>query len=291
MSPVKFGRNYSLSIGKRGGGYLNLQLPFTMEFDIHRNVLSSANTGNLRVLNLSQQSRNSIRKNVIDPQDVRSCFLRAGYQQTNPLIFTGNISRCFSVREGTDFVSQVEAFDAGLACISATSAFAVPTGTKRTDIVKRMVQDMPGVTMGAVGSQVQGQTPRGNSYNGPTIEILRQFVGGGLFIDNGKAYVLSDNECLAPNGIEVINADAGLLNTPVLEETILHFDMLFEPRLRIGQKITLQSQTEPSLNGDYKIVELHHRGTISEAVAGEATTTVGMFAPFLGQNLTVVPEV
>jgi hypothetical protein len=37
--------------------------------------------------------------------------------------------------------------------------------------------------------------------------------------------------------------------------------------------------TEPQLNGQYKVVSIKHQGTISDAVCGDAITTVGLFNP------------
>jgi hypothetical protein len=69
------------------------------------------------------------------------------------------------------------------------------------------------------------------------------------------------------------------LGKPYQEAGILHFSMLFEPRLKIAQAINLVSMTEPQLNGQYKVVSIKHQGTISDAVCGDAITTVGLFNP------------
>ena len=54
----------------------------------------------------------------------------------------------------------------------------------------------------------------------------------------------------------------------------LVFNMIFEPRLEVGQVIELRSQLAPQFNGQYKIFGLKHNGIISDTKGGTATTTV-----------------
>jgi hypothetical protein len=285
----KFLRSYELSIQGNDRNFLTLKPPFTVSFDIIRNVLTSANTFNFRVYNLSENHRRLLQKNVTDFGNNRFVYFRAGYGENLSLIFSGNITQGFSVREGTNFITSIDAFDGGFAFITAMTNLSFPAGTERKDIIKAVVATLPNVSIGAVGNAVTGAIPRGNSYKGASTEILAELTGNGFFIDNGKAYVLADNECLEPNGIVVIDPSVGLLNTPERDETNMRFDMIFEPKLQIGQKVSLKSVTEKYLNGDYKVISLHHRGLISEATCGEAVTTVGLMAPYAGIEFAVIP--
>ena len=293
---IKFGRNYTLDIQTNDKNHIIIKPPFTLEFDIIRNVLSSANTCTFRIYNLSAEHRKLIQKNIIDYDNIRSIVFMAGYGKNLSLAFTGDIQQAYSYRTGTEDITEINAFDGGFAFITSNTNRVFPAGTSELDMCKTMMKDLNGIKPGAVGQNFRGKLIRGTSKSGATSDILYEHSGGCFFIDNGRAYMLADNECLAPNGITVINADSGLLETPQQEESILRFPMLFEPKLRIAQKITLQSQTESWLNGDYRVVSLSHKGIISEAVGGEAVTVVGILAPFLGIakggsfGLTVVDE-
>ena len=271
----KFDRNYSLSVGTQNGGVLTIEPPFTVEFDITRNILSSANTSSIRIYNLSQKNRNQIRKNVTDYDDQRSVILQAGYGTNLPIVFSGNISQAWSVRESVNFITQIESFDGGFAFANGITNTTFPAGTPQEVIMETLLDSLPGVSVGALGSY-PGQISRGNSYSGSTTDILGELSGGGFFIDNGKAYCLGNSEVI-DGAIQIINAQSGLLGTPVREQTILNFDMLFEPRLIIGQKIQLQSLTDTNFNGFYKVISLKHRGLISPTVCGDAITSVGLF--------------
>lgn len=272
----KFGRNFTLTVEATDGNTLTIGLPFTLEFDITRNILSSANVASIRVLNLNAIRRSQIRKNVLDYDDLRLVNLQAGYGGNIPVVFNGSITQAWSVREGTAFVTQIESFDGGFAFANASSDINFPADTDQQIVVSTLVQQMSayGVKPGAIG-KIEGKLSRGNSYSGSTPNLLKELTGGAFFIDNGKVNVLGTNEVL-PGVLTSIDASVGLLGTPVREQTIINFDMLFEPRLLIGQKITLTSFTDSNFNGDYKIISLKHRGTISDAVCGDAITSVGL---------------
>lgn len=291
MAEKKFGLNYLLNAQTQGAANtLTVRPPFTLEFDITRNVLTSANVAQFRIYNLNANNRNQIRKNVNDQADQRMIQLLAGYGEKLSLAFEGSITQAWSMREGVNFVTQIESFDGGFAFANAASDLAFPAVTEQRTVMEALVQDLAGygVKMGAVGD-VPGKLTRGNSYSGSTCGILKQLSGGRFYIDNGKAYILADHECIE-GPITLINAAAGLLGTPLREQTIINFDMLFEPRLIIGQQLSLESTTtdDQNVNGTYKVISLKHRGTISEAVAGDAITSVGLLQPLGVQKLKVV---
>lgn len=275
----KFDRNYSLAVGTDDGGTLTIALPFTIEFDITKNILTSANVCQIRIYNLSETNRNKIRFNFYNSGEFRPILLNAGYGEKNlPTIFNGNITQAWSVREGNNFVTTIECFDGGAAFANATTSLVVPSGTPQSTVIANVVKDLApfNVTPGHLGSY-PGSIARANSYSGSTTDILRELTGGGFFIDNQKANCLGNAECV-PGGIPVINAQSGLLGTPVLEQTILNFDMIFEPGVIMAQQILLQTnEIIQNFNGLYKVISIKHRGMISRAVCGEAVTSLGMF--------------
>lgn len=288
-SAYKLDRNYSLTINSPNlESPLIVSLPFTIEFDITRNTLTSANVCQIRLYNLSQTNRNALRRNATGYSfPFEPIVLRAGYGDQLPIIFSGNVSQAWSVREGVNFVTQLECYDGGFAFTNGQTNLTVPAGTPRTVVIGNMIKTLPNVQLGAVGSY-PGTTSKTNTYTGNTTQILDELTGGGFYIDNGTGNALGNSEyALGADGVILIDASAGLLNTPVLEQTILRFDMIFEPQLVAGAGVMLDSSTlDASLikdglnnnsNGLYKITSVKHRGMISETVCGDAVTTGEFF--------------
>lgn len=288
MTLSKFGREYLLTIQTDDAGdTIKINYPITLEFDINRKLFSSLNTGHFRIYNLSQLHRNQIRFSAWNVGTYRQIQLRAGYSTSLslpalanlPVVFQGNITQASSMREGPNFITTIEALDGGFAfnnpSENGTALPTFPAGTPNQTIITTVADALPKTSLGAIGS-FPGSSGTGASFIGPPQEILSQYTGGGFFIDNESVNCLNTNEVIESSNIPLINAQAGLLNTPALEQYWLYFDMIFEPRLQIGQLIALQSSTDFLFNGQAKVVSIHHRGVISGAVCGEAITTVGL---------------
>lgn len=285
----KLGRNYTLQVsGDNFPQALVVSLPFTIEFDITRNTLTSANVCQIRLYNLSPQNRNALRKNVTGYGfPIMNITLNAGYGSQTPVIFSGNVSQAWSVREGVNFITQLECFDGGYTFINAKTDLTIPKGTPYRTTITNLIQSLsPQVQLGSVGDY-PGTSQKQETYSGNTTDILNQLTGGGFFIDNGIGNALGNSEYSLSAGPPInINASTGLLNTPVLEQNIVRFDMMFEPTLNIGNSVNLQSLTETNFNGFYKITAVKHRGMISATVCGEAITTGEFF--FLKTPVPVV---
>lgn len=271
----KFGRSYILDVKLLDGTTLTIKPPFTIEFDIMRRTLSSANNSVIKIYNLSELNRSNLQKNIWNFGALRPILLRAGYGTNLPIIFKGTIQRAFSVRQGVNFITQIEAFDAGFDYVNSKVNKSFPAGVTYSFIIKSLIESFTDVELGFIGDY-PSVTTRGSSYVGNIGDILKNLSDGGFFIDNGIANVIHDNESLQGE-LELIDSANGLLGTPRLEENNLIFDMVFEPRVKLGQKITLKSSTAKNFNGVYKVVSVQHRGTISESICGEVITSIGQF--------------
>lgn len=276
MALNKFDRNYILTVTKANGESITVTLPFTIEFDITRNTLSSANVCQVRIYNLSETNRAKLRYNSFDYGTPDTTItLLAGYGKNLAVIFTGNVTQAWSVREGVNFITQIECFAGGFAFVNSSTNLNVAIGTPFTSVIKTIMGDLQGITVGSIGPSYEGVVTRGNTYNGSTTEILNQLTGGGFFVDNGQANALNNNEFIETfNAPLIISSASGLLATPIREQTLIRFDMIFEPTLNVGTKVDLRSLTTDSFNGSEWIVTMvKHRGMISAAVCGSVITT------------------
>jgi len=300
----KFIRNYALAVTLSEGDLIIIKPPFTVEFEIVRNDFSSANYSSIRIYNLGEKTRSQIRVDSWDIASFKKVLFQAGYlnpsnlspviAQTKsnlPVIFSGIIQRAWSVREGVNFITQMENYDGGEAFQLARTNTQFTSKTPNDTVINNLVDSLKsnGVTKGAVGNNFGGTTSRGKSYTGNTCDLLSDLTNGGFFIDNQKAYCLTDDEALDVGDLLVINSQTGLLGTPVREQSRVHLDMIFEPRIQIGQQVKVESQTEKNnFNGFYRVVAVHHKGMISEAVCGDAITTLTLLP---GTFSLIKPEV
>jgi hypothetical protein len=292
----KFGRNYLLTVqtnegkdpvdgtstGLNSTNAITVRAPLTLELDIQRSQLSSANTSRFRIYNLAAVTRNKILQDQQDQFGLQ-VTLSAGYGTgpTWPLIFAGVCKKSTSFREGINFVSQLECFDGGNVYTSAIADGIppFPAGSSKKSIIESLVGLLSGwgVQPGLIGD-ISGTVSRAYPVSGSIIDAIQALAGpNSFFIDNGRAYVLQTGEGIGAPEVALISSATGLLGTPTREETLLNLEVLFEPTFHIGQIISLQSSTGANYNGQYKIASVSHRGIISEAVCGDLVTNITLF--------------
>lgn len=283
MAALKFGRNYTLSITvPESPEPIILGLPFTFEFEVVRNDLASASHAHLRIYNLGKIKRDMIRKAPYDINRIMQVQLNAGYGTTAdlPIIFKGYCMEAWSVREGVNFITELDCYDGGYAYVNAKIDIAFAGGTSYTQIItaiaNQIVSQTPGLSIGLIDNFPGSLPPNsGNSYSGTGCDLLKELTGNGFYIDNGKIYCLLAQTTVSTFET-VINSASGLLETPQLEFPRVITKILFEPKLGVGQKVRLETDTTVFGNQDYKIISIAHRGIISPAVSGDALTTLGL---------------
>lgn len=275
----KWTRNYLLTVqvDREAKEYIDVTMPLTISFNVKRSVNATANTANITVLNLAESTRRKVFLDNYKYMYYKGVELRAGYGEdveTLPLIFKGNIQSAFSKRNGVDYETSIDALDGGFAYANSNSDRQFAKGTTDKQALKALASDLPHIEMGKIGN-FDAKLTRGNAISGNTLSYFSTFSEDNFFIDLEKVNCLLPNEGFEGN-IKVINADCGLLGSPLRQEAFLTFEMIFEPRLQIGQFVEIESKTETIYNGTYKVVGIEHTGMISDAQSGQCKTKVSL---------------
>ena len=272
---AKHQRKYRLEIQDVKKDLVIIELPFSINFDINKAIYANVCTGSITVYNLSESTRNSIVKNIVqtDISRMRTVQLYAGYEgQELPSIFKGTISHCYSRRQGVDFLTVIEVNSGSDLLANSYVSMAISSGTTYKDYIAEMCGKINGSARKIVGN-FEGVFKRATQVLGAPEKLLKDFTDGNFFIDGDNILVLKDDEAIA-GILNEINSDTGLLGSPQREENFLLFDIIFEPRLLMGQWVKLNSSTIGFFKGTYKVVGYHHVGSISETICGTAKTTV-----------------
>lgn len=280
---AKFQRDYLLSVQGNVDKtqYYSMKPPLTIEFDIVRNTFASANTGRFRIYNLAESTRRNLFhvRYDIDEKNYQRVQLFAGYKTNKqlPLVFLGNVFTAGTRRTGPDWITDIEAFDGGVGMLTGQISLTKPAGWTAPEVLRTLVGAMPYTQFGAVGDITSTNT-RGISMAGNAWDIFKRIVGDGVaFVDMQNVYGLKENEYLVkPGQIELILGPNNIIGTPRRVGAIVEVDMIFEPSVFIGQAVTINS-LETVYNGTYQLRGIHHRGTISEAVGGDALTTLSLW--------------
>lgn len=294
---IKFGRQYRISIDpKDGGPVIIITLPFTIRFWVQRNTYSDLNNLTIDIYNLSEANRNRIFQDRYDigvpnpnvPAGIvgREITFEAGYS-TLYQIYSGTIFQASSARENNDIVTRIEAMS-GNFDVATTQTFQTISGDQTLGkVFETLIGEFPNLKVGAIGD-FSTTRPRPWVINGNVYDWLKQNSDQGVFVDNGKVYVLKPAETLADQVI-LFNDSSGLLETPRRDDGFLSITTLLEAGVNVGQQVAISSRIQTAYNGQYKVAGIQHHGTISSAISGTCRSVFGLVAAtFFKQGLTKV---
>lgn len=271
---------------------ITITYPLMIDIDVRRDTCATSNTGSFRLINLAKSTREEIFQDLY--QIDRMCFvdLYAGYGNNMPLIFTGKVLQAYSGREGTEVITDIQALDNDI--IQSYSSHVFEAGTPKTEVLTTLMQDMPNVQLGAVGTMEGGLITR-TVFDDQTFVAINKLTGGQAFIDLNKLNVLNANECLGDVGIYKITSETGLIGTPRRRDAMLEVDLIFAPEIQVGQLVDIESMISTEFNGQYKVLGIHHHGSIGGQVSTQLVTTLTLFVGSLLPNsnsiFTGVPTV
>lgn len=248
-----------------------IQNPITIDFSVNRTLFADVNTLDAEIYNLKPETYNRLFFDYFNCK-YRTVILEAGYETTGmSTIFIGDMWSCYTRREGSDVITKMHCI-VGLKSLQATSDVTL-AGITRDRVLAQVADDM--LLKLEIYSGEDKKFTRPVTLRDNSMKIATQYSDGNAFIDNGKLIILNDTDAIKGE-VLLINDESGLLGVPKHEEAILSVDIIFEPRIIIGQIIEVNSRIHPMFNGQYKVFGVKHEGVISGAESGKATTTLEM---------------
>ena len=270
---------------------IEISYPLTIEFNIDRAISNSTNTASIRIKNLEEKTRDKFQFDhyrLVDfdktLKNYKQVILQAGYNGNLTTIFAGNLLQGYSYREGTDIITFMNCGDGAYAVANSYSNFTINRGQSNQDLIKNLINDLTGTGTLSVGaiSNVDGNIQKAQTVSSYTSDAINTINDVKLTIDLEKVNLLKTYDVI--DEVTLINSDTGLLTTPIRENSYISFDMLFEPKIKLGQLAEINSIINPVYNGQYKVYGIRHTGTISEKVASNVKTSLQGFIGTTGFN-------
>lgn len=280
----KFDRNYKIifEIGERNSSLelepqqeIEISYPFTMKMNVSQGVnYSNAGSCSVQLYNISPEAQKALYKDNFSNKKYILMSLYAGYQDCMPLIFLGFINQCYTYRQGgsTEFITEIQADNNSLISLYGFVNETFTQGTDVINVIQSLLKDSYGYTLGYVTPDIK-PLQRDKTFIGQTLDLLgREYGGYDIYIDKGELNILGSNDVIPSDGIMVITSKSGLLGSPRRAAQFLNIEMLFEPRIKAGQAIELQSDSIPWFNQVYRVEAIEHKGIISPVQNGSLTT-------------------
>lgn len=271
---ARFIRDYEIQIRNPQNELITIRPPFSIKFNIKRDTLASTNKTSLAILNLNLTNRAKLYKDRFTFTEYWQMIIKAGYEKQIEL-FRGNLYEAYSYKQGTEWYTQIEAYDGQYALQNGFTSTTIQKNTSQENVISTVIKDFPNILKGVIGTPGEGENKRGKVLFGQTKDIVNEETKGKWFIDKETFNAIDDDEIISN---EIISLDSQLLKTtPKRRDTFLDCDCLFFPEAEIGYFCQLDSQFQ-IFNGQYKIVGFQHDFTYSGAECGDASTKLSIYA-------------
>lgn len=269
---MKLGRNYRLMVQAEppSTDMVEIELPFTLTFNISRTVSSAINAAEITIFNLSEATRDRIFRDRFYNATYRKVTLDAGYDGEYTTIAEGNLYEAYSFRQGPDFVTRIVAHIGGHDAFTTKTYKTYDAGMTYKDFFKELIGEFKNLKLGTIG-KFDGSFKRPVSVKGNTFQTLASYSDNSVFVDNGLVHVMKNNEVLAGTML-LIDSSTGLLETPQRSGSLLTLTTLFTPEVMLAQKVVLNSEVFKEVNGEHRVIGIQHEGIISEGVNGRCST-------------------
>lgn len=290
---MKFLRTYSMLAEGRDGTIASgnphiLTFPLTCRFNVINDNTFTYGTATFLLYNLSASTRADLYKDAYQLSEYKKIVFSAGYldDPVKPVvIFQGNISLCYSYRQGADWITEIQAMDGAHAGDTATVDVTLGAGYSFSYVVNQLARAMsPTIAIGRIG-KINGTGEakvRSITLSGNPMDLMIRLcnpLGILAYIYQEKFYAVTSNEYIAvAGGVTQISQYTGMVGSPKLGQFIVTVDMLFEPRIQVQQNIELVTYLKP-MSQVYLVSRVNHRGTISGAVCEDLKTSVTLLRP------------
>jgi hypothetical protein len=253
-------RNFEFVFGS-GNSAVVVRPPFRIQFGGESFGGSSSSTvprglNKIQIVlyGLAEKTRNALVKDSNESKYI-PIQLKVGYGQNLELLFKGSVFRGITERRGTEIVSTIEALDGGF---DASTSFTSKTVKGKNEAIREILKDMPNTTEGKITAQEELIRPK--VLVGNSMKLLREQTGDQeIYIDKEQLFIMKKDEVVSLF-VPLVSARTGLISTPQRENTIVTFETMLNPELRIGGLCQLESSVNKYLNGIYKINSLSYTG-------------------------------
>jgi len=254
MTTPRFSRNYVLVITTDGRNVV-IAPPMQIVFEVTKSIRGGLNKMNIQITNLSESKRLSLVKDA-EQRKIMPIGLSVGYQDRIELIFKGTIHTGSNSRQGPDLLTSLECLDGGEDFLNSFTARTVEGGRRAIDAA---LEDMPNTGTGKITDRPVLTRPK--VLVGNSARLIDDMVvpGETWYIDDEQLFVIKDNE--VTGGLKpVVSAETGLISTPTRDSSLVTFETLMNPTVKIGGLASLKSATAPHLDGIYRIETISYRG-------------------------------
>lgn len=229
---------------------------FRIGFKIEKDTSSTVNKAEIRIYNLSSNSRGLAE----NPNILVELF--AGYGKEPKLLFRGNPSRVISTIGGPDSVTTFDVGDGLKSFQNSRVDLSFKQGTPAKDIFQTLTNSL-GLARGEQKGIPEKSFPSGLSLSGPVRDHMNYLTGKldlEWSVQNGAVQILPKGKS-TDQAAFLLSAETGLIGSPNKKDKGLEVVSLLQPDINPGRTVEIQSKF---VNGQFRVEKVSHEGDTSD---------------------------
>jgi hypothetical protein len=237
-----------------------------VSFDIVKTNKKSANNAKIVIYNLNESN-----KSILKTKENISLTLEVGYGSNVDLLFTGDVVRSSTQRNGADFATTIEVEDGDQALTTATIDKSYVGGTNLKTVVNDSLQSMKDagqVIIGSINSIKDDIAQNGFTASGLASKVIDEITkkqGLEFSVQDNETQILGESEDTGEEAI-VLTPSTGLIGSPrigligkeVAKVDGIEFKALIQTtRFKPGRVVQIKSR---EVDGFFKILKSKFTG-------------------------------
>lgn len=251
-------------------------------FNVEKHDGISFNSANISVFNLSATARKTLARPypigfpMIEP--VITVFLKAGYEGKDVQMFVGQLVSATNVRIGPDWRTDMFLFSGFFSATIARSVISLADKTPARTIIDRLLEPLKidVIYTDSASDTIKNEKVSDYSTSALSYQAVSDFLDRyGLSFtieEDGQGLIYKSEEPRDPDSGQTLDntfsPNTGLLGTPKIMMTGVSIRSLLRPRVRLFQKIFVESETiTGTLRGgsdlpvsEYHVINVSHSG-------------------------------
>lgn len=215
-----------------------------INFNIEKSLVGYPNLGNIKIYNLSENSRNMITGKGLQVQ------LFAGHEDVGaPLLFSGDIINVVHLKIGPDWISEIFAADGINILNSATINKTLPAGVDAGQIYNELISQMEGISKGVTEglenclsgkkSLLRELQLSGNVKD--WLDKISKDCGFDYSINEGIIETTPTSLPISDVPPVIINQASGMIGSPERTEIGINVKNILLPALKLGRTIKVEA--------------------------------------------------
>jgi hypothetical protein len=217
-------------------------------------------TGQIQIYGLSQSDMNSITTLNWNLQEQNrtliDVFALDDSNTYETLIFRGNVINAWGVYANMpDVYLHIYAVNNWYNLMTPYPIISYRGSTKISTVIAKITNDL-GLHFENIGVEAVLNNPYLTNTAINQIRTIAKHAKVDVYFDNNSVVIC--NEGQPRGGVDVIiNQESGMMNYPTFDNLGVNVEILFNPFLTFGGKITIQSDL-PRANGDFTAISISH---------------------------------